>query len=53
MSSNKKIKLGQFFTTGYEWLKPHVKEFIVKSNCTVAYDRWSRTFIRGRFFLWN
>jgi hypothetical protein len=38
MAINKKIKLGQFFTTGSEWLKPQIKDFIINSRCTIAYD---------------
>lgn len=38
MTNSKKIKLGQFFTTGTEWLKPQVIDFIQKSGCTIAYD---------------
>lgn len=34
----KKIKLGQFFTKESSWLKPHVKEFILNSGRSVAYD---------------
>lgn len=36
--SEKKIKLGQYFTIGQEWLKPHVLEFIINSGCDIAYD---------------
>lgn len=38
MVSNKKIKLGQFFTKESLWLKPQVIDFIKNSKCTVAYD---------------
>lgn len=36
--SGKKIKLGQFFTIGSEWLKPQIKKFIKDSGSTIAYD---------------
>lgn len=36
--SEKKIKLGQFFTKDSLWLKPQVIDFISKSGCTIAYD---------------
>lgn len=35
---NKKIKLGQFFTKESLWLKPQIKDFILSSGCTIAYD---------------
>lgn len=35
---NKKIILGQFYTTCQGWLFPHVVEFIKQSGCSVAYD---------------
>ena len=35
---NKKIKLGQFFTKESLWLKPQIKEFVLKSMCSIAYD---------------
>ncbi len=38
MLLDKKIKLGQFFTLKTNWLLPHIKEFIKKSNCSIAYD---------------
>lgn len=38
MSAGKKVKLGQFFTTGSEWLKPQIRDFIIASGCTIAYD---------------
>lgn len=34
----KKIKLGQFFTTKSNWLKPQVVEFIKESGLNVFYD---------------
>lgn len=34
----KKVELGQFFTKKDIWLKPQVKEFIIKSDKTTAYD---------------
>lgn len=37
-SDNKKIKLGQFFTTKSSWLKEHIKEFIINSNCHTILD---------------
>lgn len=36
--SEKKIKLGQFFTKKNLWLKNQVQEFIKSSNTTIAYD---------------
>lgn len=36
--SEKKIKLGQFFTKDTLWLKPQVIDFITSSGCTIAYD---------------
>lgn len=36
--SQKKIELGQFFTKDDVWLKPQVKQFIIESKCSVAYD---------------
>lgn len=36
--THKKIKLGQFFTKGSQWLKPQIIDFIKKSNCDIAYD---------------
>ena len=38
MNNRRKIKLGQFFTKGTEWLKPHIKNFILNSKCSTAYD---------------
>lgn len=35
---NKKIELGQFFTTSDVWLKPQVKQFIENCKCNIAYD---------------
>lgn len=39
--NEKKIKLGQFFTKATLWLKPQVKDFIVKSGCSIAYDPYA------------
>lgn len=36
--SYEKKKLGQYFTKKDLWLKPHIIDFIKKSNCAVAYD---------------
>lgn len=33
-----KKELGQYFTTNHIWLKPNVKEFILNSKCSIAYD---------------
>ena len=38
MILDKKIKYGQFFTLGKNWLLPHITEFIKKSSCDIAYD---------------
>lgn len=38
MILDKKIKYGQFFTLGKNWLLPHIIEFIKKSSCNIAYD---------------
>ncbi|MEM4097867.1 MAG: hypothetical protein QXS81_04185 [Candidatus Micrarchaeaceae archaeon] len=35
---NGKKQLGQYFTSKDLWLKDNIKEFILKSKCTVAYD---------------
>ena len=35
---NDKKQLGQYFTKRDVWLKNNIKEFILKSKCTVAYD---------------
>ncbi len=35
---DKKVKLGQFFTKGNLWLRPHIATFIRDTNCTIAYD---------------
>jgi hypothetical protein len=37
-NNDKKIELGQFFTKDDVWLKPQVREFILNSGCSVAYD---------------
>lgn len=34
----KKRILGQFFTKNNIWLKKHIRHFILKSNCKIAYD---------------
>ena len=34
----KKRSLGQFFTSGDCWLRPHIKKFIAESGAGVAYD---------------
>ncbi|MBR5154455.1 MAG: hypothetical protein IKW58_01885 [Alphaproteobacteria bacterium] len=34
----KKIELGQFFTKKDIWLKPQIKDFIINSNQTTAFD---------------
>lgn len=36
--NTKKIILGQFFTKNSIWLRPHIKQFILNSNCNIAYD---------------
>ena len=36
--SEKKIKLGQFFTKESLWVKPQIEEFIINSKCKIAYD---------------
>ncbi len=38
MIEKKKVKLGQFFTTGDVWLKPQIIDFISESGCDIAYD---------------
>lgn len=38
MNSNEKVRLGQFFTKSSSWLKPQVENFILSSNCSIAYD---------------
>lgn len=38
MDNNKKIVLGQFYTTEEIWLKKQVNDFIVNSGMKVAYD---------------
>lgn len=35
---NKKVQLGQFFTSKALWLKPQVLSFIQSSNCSIVYD---------------
>lgn len=35
---DKKIKLGQFNTKSDIWLKPQIQDFIINSNCKIAYD---------------
>lgn len=35
---NQKIILGQFFTRQNVWLKNQIKNFILTSNCKIAYD---------------
>ena len=37
-ADTKKVILGQFFTKESIWLKKQVKDFILCSGCTVAYD---------------
>lgn len=34
----KKRILGQFFTEKNNWFRKHIKNFILKSNCKIAYD---------------
>jgi len=34
----KKQILGQYFTIKDNWLLPQIKEFIINSNCSIAYD---------------
>ncbi len=34
----KKIIYGQFFTKESVWIKPQIKDFILHSNCIIAYD---------------
>ena len=34
----KKLILGQFFTKESNWLRKHIKKFIMESECTIAYD---------------
>ncbi len=36
--NRKKVKLGQFYTKESTWLRPHIRQFIADSGCTVAYD---------------
>lgn len=38
MEKKKKVIYGQFFTTENVWLKNHIKEFILNSNTSTAYD---------------
>lgn len=38
VKNNKKVKLGQFFTKKTSWLKKQIVDFILQSNCKVAYD---------------
>ena len=38
MTSKQKIILGQFFTKESVWLKEQIKQFIINSKTTVAYD---------------
>ncbi len=36
--NRKKVKLGQFYTKDSTWLRPHIRQFIIDSGCTIAYD---------------
>ena len=38
MIDTKKIVFGQFFTKDKLWLKPQVIDFVIKSNCSTAFD---------------
>ncbi len=37
-AKEKKLVYGQFFTKEPLWIKPQIKEFILNSNCKIAYD---------------
>ena len=38
METKKKVIYGQFFTKEDVWLKEHVREFILSTGTSVAYD---------------
>lgn len=38
---NDKKRLGQYFTKKNLWLKPQIKDFIINSNCNIAYDPYA------------
>ena len=41
MVEKRKVALGQYFTKDKIWLKPQIYNFIIESNCDIAYDPYA------------